>query len=154
MRLDEWHTMHLKCTPIWFPIWSFRKLIHLVHRFLFFFLSFLGLLLRHMEVLRLGVELELQLLAYATATATPDGGASATYASSLQHHQVLNPLSEAGHRTHILMNTSRVCYHWATTRTLIKVNVLPKVLASSNEHADLYRWRKKIRGNSNTPRND
>ena len=40
--------------------------------FVFFFLLFLGPLLRHMEVPRLGVELELQPLAYARATATLD----------------------------------------------------------------------------------
>ena len=42
----------------------------------FFFPSFLGLHPRHMEIPRLGVELELQLLAYITAT--PDPSASAT----------------------------------------------------------------------------
>ena len=36
------------------------------------FLSFIGSHPRHMEVPRLGVELELWLLAYTTATATPD----------------------------------------------------------------------------------
>ena len=41
--------------------------------FIFFaFLPFLGPLLLHMKVPRLGVELELQLLAYTTATATQD----------------------------------------------------------------------------------
>ena len=39
--------------------------------FLLFFL-FLGQHLRHMEVLRVGVELEPQLPAYMTATVTPD----------------------------------------------------------------------------------
>ena len=38
----------------------------------FFFFSFLGQDLRHMEVPRLGIESELQLQAYATAPATPD----------------------------------------------------------------------------------
>ena len=38
----------------------------------FFFFVFLGQHLRHMEVLRLGVEVKLQLLVYATATATWD----------------------------------------------------------------------------------
>ena len=37
-----------------------------------FFLSFLGLHLQHMEVPRLGVELELQPKAYTTVTATRD----------------------------------------------------------------------------------
>ena len=40
--------------------------------FLFPFFVFLGPHLQHMEVPRLGVELELQLLAYTTATAKPD----------------------------------------------------------------------------------
>ena len=40
--------------------------------FLFLFFCFLGLYLQHMDVLRLGVELEVQLLACATATATWD----------------------------------------------------------------------------------
>ena len=40
--------------------------------FFFFFLLFLGLLLQHMEVPRLGVESELQPPAYTGATATLD----------------------------------------------------------------------------------
>ena len=40
--------------------------------FFFFFFSFLGLHLQHMEVPRLGVNLELQLPAYITATAMQD----------------------------------------------------------------------------------
>ena len=56
-----------------------------------------------MEVPKLGVQSELQLLAYATATAT----ATTTLDSShtLQQHQILNPLSEARDRTHILSDT-------------------------------------------------
>ena len=38
----------------------------------FFFFSFLGLHLWHMQVSRLGAELELQLPAYTTATAMPN----------------------------------------------------------------------------------
>ena len=38
----------------------------------FFFFSFLGLHLQHIEVSRLGVKSEWQLLAYTTATAMPD----------------------------------------------------------------------------------
>ena len=41
-------------------------------RFFFFFFVFLGLHAQHMEVLRLGVQLEVQLPAYTTATAMPD----------------------------------------------------------------------------------
>ena len=40
--------------------------------FFFFFLTFSGLHLRHMEVPRLGIESELQLPAYSTATATSE----------------------------------------------------------------------------------
>ena len=47
--------------------------------FFFLFLCFLGLHLRHMEVSRLGVELELQQLAYITVTATRIQAVSATY---------------------------------------------------------------------------
>jgi len=37
---------------------------------------------------------------------------------SSQQCQILNPLIKAKDWTHILMDTSRVCYHWAMTRTL------------------------------------
>ena len=47
-----------------------------------------------MEVPRLGVELELQLLAYITAAAMRDP-------TSSWQHQILNPLSEAGDRSHV-----------------------------------------------------
>ena len=56
-----------------FILWG---IIQFLYWFLknFFFLSFffLGLHLWHMEVPRLGIELELQLLVYAVATAMPD----------------------------------------------------------------------------------
>ena len=85
--------------------------------FLFFFFWFLGPLLRHMEVLRLGVELELQLPAYAMATATPD----LSHVFKLHHRSwqccTLNPLSEARDGTHILMDTSWACYFWALKGT-------------------------------------
>ena len=60
--------------------------------------------LRHVEVPRLGVELVLQLLAYTTATARPDP----------------HP-TDARNRTHILMGSGQVCFHWATTGTLNKL---------------------------------
>ena len=43
-----------------------------MYLFIYLFIFFLGLHLRHMEVPKLGVELELQLLGYAIAIVTPD----------------------------------------------------------------------------------
>ena len=65
-----------------------------------------------MEVPRLETESELQLLAYATATATamPDPSCTFDLHHSSQHHQILNPLSKVRDQTHILMDTSWVCY--------------------------------------------
>ena len=55
---------------------------------IFFFFFFLGLHLQHMEVSRLGVELELQLLAYGTAM--QDLSCICNLHCSLQQHQILN----------------------------------------------------------------
>ena len=68
-----------------------------------------------MEVPRLGVELELHLPAYSIAMATLDLNLICTLHSSLRHRQSLNPLSEARDQTCILMDTSQVHYHWATS---------------------------------------
>ena len=64
------------------------------------------------EVPRLGVKLELLLPTYTTATAT-----WATLHYSSWQHWILNPLIRARDLTHILMDVSWVCYHWATTET-------------------------------------
>ena len=56
---------------------------------------FLGLHPRHMEVSRLGVELELQLPAYTTATATLDPSHICDLHHSSRQCQILNPLSKA-----------------------------------------------------------
>ena len=58
-----------------------------------------------MEVPRLGVKLELQLLAYATAMATLDPSHIFDLRHSLQQCWILNLLSEARDRTHILVDT-------------------------------------------------
>ena len=85
--------------------------------YLFIYLVFLGPHQRHMEVPRLGVQLELKPPAYATATATQDPSHICNlYHSSLQHW-ILNPLSEARDRTFILMDTSQIRFCWATTGT-------------------------------------
>ena len=63
-----------------------------------------------MEVPRLGVELELQLLAYTTAIATQDPRHVCDLHNSSQQRWILNPLSKARDRTHVLMGTSLVRY--------------------------------------------
>ena len=83
----------------------------------FFFFVFLGLHLQHMEVPRLGIKLELQLLAYTTATAMWDPSHVFNLHHSSQQCRILNPLSRARDQTHVLINTSQVCYHWATMET-------------------------------------
>ena len=77
-------------------------------------LFFLGLHPQHMEIPRLGVELELQMLAYATATAMRD--LSNLYHSSKQL-RIPSPLSEARDWTHIFMVTSKICFPCTTTGT-------------------------------------
>ena len=57
-----------------------------------------------MEVPGSGVKLKLQLPAYTTATATPD------LSHSSWQRRVLNSLSEARDRTHILMDTRSGSY--------------------------------------------
>ena len=65
-----------------------------------------------MEVPRLGVKSELQWLATATAIATTTATLGLSRFCDLHHssweRQILNPLSEAGDHTHILIDTSRV----------------------------------------------
>ena len=74
--------------------------------FLFFCFVSLGLHPQHMEVPRLGVEMELELLACSTAMPDP------SFICSLHHsswqRQILNPLSKARDKTHVLMDTNRV----------------------------------------------
>ena len=67
--------------------------------YLFIYFAFLGLHLRHMEVLRLGVQSEIQLLAYTSATAMPDPSHGCDLHHSLPQCQILNLLSEARDRT-------------------------------------------------------
>ena len=77
--------------------------------FVFFFVfSFRSPHLRHMEVPRLGVQLELQQLAYPTATAMPHLSYTCNLRHSLHQHQTLNLLSKARDRTCDLMDTSRI----------------------------------------------
>ena len=87
--------------------------------FLFFFVVvvvFLWLPLWHMEVPRLGIKLELQLPAYTTATATRSEPHLPPI-PQLMAIPILNPLSKNRDGTRILMDTSQVCYQWATMET-------------------------------------
>ena len=94
--------------------------IFLIFNFNFnFFWVFLGLYQQHMEVPRLGVKSELQLLTYATATATQDLSHIYDPHHSSWQRQILNPLTEAKDRTHVLTDASRVHYRRATVGTPI-----------------------------------
>ena len=74
--------------------------------FVVLFLVFLRPHLRHMEVPRIGVQLELQLQACTTATATPDLSRICNLHHSSQQCWILNPPSEARDRTCVLKDTS------------------------------------------------
>ncbi len=66
--------------------------------------------MQHIEVPRLGVELELQLPAYTTATVMRDPiqAESATYIASHGNAGSFNPLSKGRDRTRNLMVPSRI----------------------------------------------
>ena len=81
--------------------------IFIVFLVLFCFV-FLGPCLRHMDAPRLGVESELQPPASATARATPDPSHVCDPHHSSRQCRILNPLSEYGDRTHILVDPSQV----------------------------------------------
>ena len=64
--------------------------------------------LRHMEVSRLGVELELQLPAYTTAIVMQDLSHVWDLYYSSRQCQLLNPLSKAKNQTHIPVDSSQI----------------------------------------------
>ena len=82
-----------------------------------FVLVFLGLHPQHVEVPRLGVQLELYPPAYTTAIAMPEPSHIYDLYPSSWQPQILNLLSKARDRTHIFMDTSQVPYCWAMTGT-------------------------------------
>ena len=84
---------------------------------LFFFFCLFRASLCHMEVPRLGAELELQLLAYITARATRDLSLVCDLHHGSRQRRILNPLSEARDRTRILMVPSRASFHCTMTGT-------------------------------------
>ena len=80
--------------------------------FVFVFLVFLGPRSCRMEVPRLGVE-----PVYTTATAMRDPSCVCNLHYNSRQCQILNPLNEARDQTCVLMDTSWVCYCWATMGT-------------------------------------
>ena len=103
--------------------------------YFFFFPAFLGLHLQHMEVPRLGDELELQLLAYTKITAMPDPSSVCHRHHSSGQCWILNSLSEARDQTCVLLDTSQIHFCWATTRT-------PESPFKNNLKANLSSWSK------------
>ena len=89
-------------------------LIHSIFFYFFFvfllllLLLFLGPLPRHMEVPRLGVELELQPPAFARATAVQDPSRVCNLHHSSRQRRIVNPLSKGRDRTRNLMVPSRI----------------------------------------------
>ena len=139
-RLRQGLAGQCQCLPLWLPCFassrlfkplgsknlSLNRILNLVNkryhliclessmnelRVLFFFRPHLW----HVEVPKLGVQLELQLLA--TATATPDLSLVWGLHHSSEQHQISDPLSEVRDRTRILTDTSWIRFHWVTTGT-------------------------------------
>ena len=79
----------------------------------FFPLVFLGPYLWLVEVPRPGVELELQLPVYTTAPTMPDPSPVCDLHHTSCQHWILDPLKEARDWICILVDTSRLHYHWA-----------------------------------------
>jgi len=92
----------------WLFFSSFFRAAQVLSLSFFFFPCFLGLHLQHMEVPRLGVKSELQLLPYTMATTTWDLSHICSRHHCSWQCQILNPLSKAKDRTHILMDPSQV----------------------------------------------
>jgi len=103
----------------------------------FIYLSaFLGPHLWHTEVPRLGVQSELQLQAFTTATAMQDLYNVCNLHHSSRQCWILNPLSEARGQTHILMDTSQICFWWVTMGTLRRLyltTILEKIRIQRNK---------------------
>ena len=83
--------------------------------FLSFFFYLLRLYFWPMKVPRLGVKLELLLLpAYPTATVMQDTSRVCDLHHISLQRQILNPLTKARDQNCVLIDISRVAYHWAT----------------------------------------
>ena len=88
-----------------------------------FFFVFLGLCPQHMEIPKLGAELELQLLAYILATIMQDPSRICDLYHSSQHWRILNPRREARDGTRLLMDTSCPTEpQWEILQLILKVS--------------------------------
>ena len=96
--------------------------MHTCTWFFFFFLSLFFLLFRAAPTGYGGSQARGQIgataTAQATATVTPDLSLVCNLYCSSWQRWILNPLSEARHRTHNLMVASRICFCCTTTGTL------------------------------------
>ena len=115
----------------------------LFHIWDFFFFCLLGPHPQHVEIPRLGVQLELQLSAYTTAIATRDRSRVCDLRHSSGQCQILNPVSEARDQTHVLMDTSRICFCCTTTPIFeIFNNIFLIGHIMSGFHCHTYFWQK------------
>ena len=114
-----------QCIPLLLKaIWAGNLFLRRIFIHLFIFI-FLGLCLQHMEVPRLGVELEL--LAYATATVTQDASRVCDLHHSSQQREILHPLNESRVWTCVLMDASQTRFCWVMTGT-------PKIVFFENNY--------------------
>ena len=98
--------------------------------YLFIYLIFLGPHPWHMSSQARG-QIGAVASGLARATAMPDLSCICELHHSSQQHQILNPLSRARDRTHILMDASQVHYHWATMGTAHLLKSLSQLLYCS-----------------------
>ena len=109
----------LRVTTKYFKLFIIIFVIFVINDLWFFFFFFLGPHSQHMEVHRLGVQLELQLPAYTTAAAKPDPSHVCDLHHSPWQCWILNPLSEAKDWTHDIMPPSRIHFCCAMTGILM-----------------------------------
>ena len=113
------------CWPSVYLLISFSTRFHItfsyfmlfIYLYLNLFFCFLGLHLQHIEVPGPGDKSELQLPAYTTARVMRDPSSVWDLHHSSWQCRIPDLLSKAKDLTCIFMNTSRVCFCWATTGT-------------------------------------
>ena len=117
--LKDTHVRFLTC---WATMGTLKISFFILH-FVCVCVCLLGPYPWHMEVPRLGVKWKLQLPAYTIATAMPDLSRVYDLHHSSWQCWILNPLIQARDQTYILMDTSQICYRWATMGTSFGLNM-------------------------------